>query len=170
MLIIFTINIIISRFTRKSLLISSLSCHTGRLQWFGTIPKFKRYRQTDIQTLESHDDDNISHFRKLHFRKDNHYSPYITVLPVFVHSLHMLKPADRVSRYVKLIHLKVTKTPSGSVPLSVITIWRTRWFDKQQSTSLFKVLFMGTGILCIVFGDVCLRYRVREKVLFNCRR
>ena len=29
---------------------------------------------------------------------------------------------------------------------------------------------MGLKILRIVYGDLCLGYRVREKLLFNCRK
>ena len=31
-------------------------------------------------------------------------------------------------------------------------------------------MFMCLGILGIVYGDVCLRYRMREKLPFNCWR
>jgi len=29
---------------------------------------------------------------------------------------------------------------------------------------------MGLEILRVMYGDVCLRFRVREKLLFNCRK
>ena len=101
--------------------------------------------------------------------KANHYAAYITVLSVCLRQLpdchdiccHTFEGHRNTVRFI-------------SLPL-VTTIWRTREFLKQQQHEPHildgnQLMFMGFRILCIVYGNVCLRYRVREKVLFNCRK
>jgi hypothetical protein len=115
------------------------------------VQKFNCYRQTNKDT-QQHGDVKIC----IYFPESQslHCLCYRTVC--------VFPPAAWLTRYMTSYFWKPPNTARfSSLPL-ITTTWRTREFVKQKQhkphlLEVNQLMFMGLGISCIVYCDVCLR-------------